>query len=205
MNIIHHLLGHVYSLVPIAVADQKLARQIIAWQSWFRRNRYFAFCLCIKGDGALYLHICDTQRWHVILYMWLDYRPVDRELSGNFLVDPSRRQVGHPWNRLYLPTKHTQMPFSTTNKAAYQQYKSSSLLPRTQCYTVSGQSQVHYRSNGKMTTAGLYLWWQNTHYFSVFPIDSAQHAMLFFWIGSQNDSFFWLEVAIGLLAVTRLE
>jgi len=60
------LVGHVYSLVPIAVADHRLARQIIAWQSWFRRNRDFAFCLCIKGDGALYLHMrystlaCDT-------------------------------------------------------------------------------------------------------------------------------------------------
>jgi len=30
-----------------------------------------------------------------ILYLWLYYRPVDRELSRNFLVDPSRRQVGH--------------------------------------------------------------------------------------------------------------
>jgi len=37
-----------------------------------------------------------------------------------------------------------------------------------------------------------------------FPIESAQHVMLFLWIGSQNDSF-CLEVAIGLLVVTRLE
>jgi len=51
------LVSHVYSLVPIAVADHRLARQIIAWQSWFRRNRNFSFCLCIKGDGALYLHM----------------------------------------------------------------------------------------------------------------------------------------------------
>ena len=29
--------------------------------------------------------------------MWLCYRPVDREISRNFLVDPSQRQVGHPW------------------------------------------------------------------------------------------------------------
>jgi len=50
------LVGHVYSLVPVAVADHGLARQIIAWQSRFRRYRHFAFCLCIKGDGALYLH-----------------------------------------------------------------------------------------------------------------------------------------------------
>jgi len=31
-----------------------------------------------------------------ILLLWL-YRRVDRELARNFLVDPSRRQVGHPW------------------------------------------------------------------------------------------------------------
>jgi len=47
-------------LEPIAVADHRLARQIIAWQSWFRRNRHFAFCLCFKGDGALYLHRWDS-------------------------------------------------------------------------------------------------------------------------------------------------
>ena len=34
--------------------------------------------------------------------MWLCYRPVDREISRNFLVDPSQRQVGHPW---YTPSK----------------------------------------------------------------------------------------------------
>jgi len=31
--------------------------------------------------------------------MWLCYRPVDREISRNFLVDPSQRQVGHPCNK----------------------------------------------------------------------------------------------------------
>jgi len=56
-----------------------------------------------------------------------------------------------------------------------------------------------------MATAGLYLWRQNIHYFSFFPIESAQHVMLFLRIGSQNDSFFCLEVAIGLLVVTQLE
>jgi len=49
---------------------------------------------------------------------------------------------------------------------------------------------MHYRSNGKMTIAGLYLWRQITHYFFVFPIESAQHVMLFLWIGSQNDMLF---------------
>jgi len=41
-----------------------------------------------------------------------------------------------------------------------------------------------------MTTAGLYLSGQNTHYFSFFPIESAQHVMLCLWIGSQNDRVF---------------
>jgi len=34
--------------------------------------------------------------FHDILYLWLYNRLVDRELSKNFLVDPSQRQVGHP-------------------------------------------------------------------------------------------------------------
>jgi len=49
---------------------------------------------------------------------------------------------------------------------------------------------MHCSSNGKMTTAELNLWRQNTHYFFVFPIGSAQHVMLFLWIGSQNDMVF---------------
>jgi len=32
-----------------------------------------------------------------ILYLLLYYRPIDRELSRNFLVDRRQRQVGHPW------------------------------------------------------------------------------------------------------------
>jgi len=33
------LVGHVYSLVPLAMADHRPAWQIIVWQSCFRRNR----------------------------------------------------------------------------------------------------------------------------------------------------------------------
>jgi len=47
-----------------------------------------------------------------------------------------------------------------------------------------------HSSNGKVTIAEIYLWQQNTHYFSVFLIESAQHVMLFLWIGSQNDRVF---------------
>ena len=49
---------------------------------------------------------------------------------------------------------------------------------------------MNYSSNGKITTAELYLWRQNTHYFDVFPIENAQHVVLFLWIGSQNDRVF---------------
>jgi len=35
-----------------------------------------------------------------ILYLQFYYRSIDRELPRNFLVDPSRRQVDHPWARL---------------------------------------------------------------------------------------------------------
>jgi len=76
---------------------------------------------------------------------------------------------------------------------------------RLELSVIIGQSQIHYNSNGKITTVELYFWQQNTHYFSVFLIESAQHVMLFLWIGSKNDRYFCLEVAIGPLAVTRLE
>ena len=35
-----------------------------------------------------------------VFYLWLYYRPVDRKLTRNFVVDPSRRQFGHPWYRV---------------------------------------------------------------------------------------------------------
>ena len=41
-----------------------------------------------------------------------------------------------------------------------------------------------------MTTAEVNHCRQNTHYFFVFPIESAQYVMLFLWIGSQNDRVF---------------
>jgi len=37
-----------------------------------------------------------------IFFLCLYYRPVDRELSRNFVVDRSRRQRGHPWYRSYI-------------------------------------------------------------------------------------------------------
>jgi len=49
---------------------------------------------------------------------------------------------------------------------------------------------MHYSSNGKITTPELWLWWQNTLNFSVFLIESAQHLMLFVWIGSLNYKVF---------------
>jgi len=52
---------------------------------------------------------------------------------------------------------------------------------------------MHYSSKGKMTTAGLCIWRQNAHYFSFFPFESAQHVMLFLWVGSQNDRVFLFE------------
>ena len=72
---------------------------VIAWQSRFGHNRRF----CILSVHHL------LRRWYIvfaramlnsgILYLWLYYRLVDRELERTFPVDPSR-QVGHPWYRL---------------------------------------------------------------------------------------------------------
>jgi len=42
---------------------------------------------------------CDIQLRHFVL---VSYRPVDRELAKNFLVDPRRRQVGDPCHIPYL-------------------------------------------------------------------------------------------------------
>jgi len=62
------------------------------------------------------------------------------------------------------------------------------LVPGTQCYKWTKSDT----SNGKMTTAGLYTSGGKIHteYFFVFPIESAQHVMLFLWIGSQHDRVF---------------
>jgi len=65
------LVGHVYSLVPIAVADHRLARQTIACHSWCRHNRRFAFSLCIKGDGALYLYMWYSTLAYDIVFVAL--------------------------------------------------------------------------------------------------------------------------------------
>jgi len=34
-----------------------------------------------------------------ILYLWLYYQPVNHELARKFLVDHSRREIGHPWHK----------------------------------------------------------------------------------------------------------
>ena len=77
IKMIHQLVGHVYSLVSLVMADRRLAGQMpcrccnmffyYCVESWFRRNRHFAFCLCITywGDGTLdCICTCDTQLWH---------------------------------------------------------------------------------------------------------------------------------------------
>jgi len=62
-NNIHQLVGHAYSLVPLVMADHRLARQmpgrccniliyfrIIVWQSLFRHNRHLASVVCRGGE-----------------------------------------------------------------------------------------------------------------------------------------------------------
>jgi len=77
------------------------------------------------------------------------------------------------------------------------------LVPRTQYYKWTKPNALQFKwKNGDSRAIPL-----ATKYtlFFFLPIENAQHVMLFLWIGSQNDSFFCLEVAIGLLAVTWLE
>jgi len=61
-------------------------------------------------------------------------------------------------------------------------------VPRTQCYkwTKPDTPQLKWKNDHSRAIPLA----ANTHYFSVFPIESAQHVMLFSWIGSQNDRVF---------------
>jgi len=56
------------------------------------RRWYTVFALAILNFG--------------ILFLWLYERRADRELARNFQVDPSRRQVGHPWHTLCVVRSH---------------------------------------------------------------------------------------------------
>ena len=100
-KIIHQLVGHVYSLVPRAMADHRLAWQM-PWRCCcldlllLRDNHDlgitdFSLYLCITywGGGTLYLHVrCATL---VLVTLILTGRSqVVKKFS-------SRRQVGHPW------------------------------------------------------------------------------------------------------------
>jgi len=51
---------------------------------------------CVVNSNSL---VRKNVAFYDILYLWFYYRPVDRELSRNFLFDRSRPQVGHPWYR----------------------------------------------------------------------------------------------------------
>ena len=65
---------------------------------------------------------------------------------------------------------------------------------------------MHYGSVGKIATAELYLWRQNTQYFSVFRLKVHNMWCYFYGLGHKTmTGFFCLEVAIGPLAVTRLQ
>jgi len=102
---------HIYSLVHLAMAYHRLARQMPRRSC----NMFSYYCnmfhhnLCVTDTLPTVHHL--RRRWYAehgvctailnfgILYLWLYYRPFDRKLAKTFLVDPSRRQVGHPWYR----------------------------------------------------------------------------------------------------------
>jgi len=108
---------HVYSSVPIAVADHRLARQIMACQSWFKRNRNFAFGLCIKG--ALYLHMWySTLAYNIAFVTSL---PTGRSRVTKKSSSRSQSKTNwHLWNRLLLLAY-------TTHTYAIQHNKQSSI------------------------------------------------------------------------------
>jgi len=118
IKIIHQLVGHVYSLVPIAVADGRLLRDN-------SQTRHFAFWLCIKGDGALYLHmwystlVCDI----VFVTLW----PTGRSRVIKKFSSWSQSKISWPPMKQTISQHRTHTPFSTITKAAYQQTKALSL------------------------------------------------------------------------------
>jgi len=82
---------------PSIAIDRSIAESQLVDRAWFHIelttylkssffNQYFRKYIKLKNVA-----------FYDILYLWLYYRLVDRELSTNFLVDPSRRQVDHPW------------------------------------------------------------------------------------------------------------
>ena len=72
-----------------------------------------------------------------ILYLWLYYRLVDCELSRNFLVDPSQRQVSHPFTtELQTITLAGVIP-TPFDIAAKWQNSLTSEMSRYRCYTNS--------------------------------------------------------------------
>ena len=62
------------------------------------------------------------------------------------------------------------------------------LVPRAQCYKWTKPDTLQFK--WKTNHSRAILWWQNTHFFSVFPIEGTQHVTLFSWTGSQNESGF---------------
>ena len=82
---------------------------------------------CRSGFPIATVCICIcSQLWH----LWLYYRLVNRELSRNFLVDPSRRHVGYPWNRLLVVAyttlthiRHKPMPLRINKSSILQHYQ----------------------------------------------------------------------------------
>ena len=106
IKIIHQLVGHVYSLVHLAMADHRQAKQIregviicfpiVTWQLWFRRNRHFAFySICESLTLAMVLCICtcDTQLWHFVLVTLL---PTGRSRVSNKFPSWSQSKTSWP-------------------------------------------------------------------------------------------------------------
>jgi len=106
-------------LVPIAVPDHRLARQIIAWRSWFRRDRHFSFCLCMKGDGALYLHYCRVLRG---LKFCVRTRPAPTKFEPTPHPQEFEKFCPHPSRPADHPNPRPPLTFSVSNPHLSENY-----------------------------------------------------------------------------------
>ena len=105
-----------------------------------------------------------------ILYLWLYYQLVNRELSRNFLFNPSRRQAGHPWNIDYISLHNTHMRHSlSTTKQSSIQFQ-------------------QYRAAYHFLLARKYLRWSNTKYHRLW------------WVQHLLTKSFWFFVNIKIIA-----
>ena len=97
-----------------------------------------------------------------ILYLWIYYQPVNHKLPRNFLVDPSWRQVGHPWYIMLTLFCVSQVPH-VVNRLFRLQPAANCLLKKKQkvsvlCYLFYFSQKYHQAFTVHPNEFNMYLW-----------------------------------------------